>query len=95
MIGEELKREEVTRRVYQVIARLLNIEEESIRAEDSIFEHDDRPGLGLDSLDVLNLSVALADEFDIREPPDIDWASVTTVDQAASVLYGVLTGNRP
>jgi acyl carrier protein len=76
MILEQLK---------SLIADQLGIEASSIKAE-SNFEDD----LGVDSLDLVELSMALEQEFGIEEMTEEDVASIKTVGDLVTYLQGKL-----
>lgn len=76
MILEQLK---------SLIADQLGIEASSITAE-SNFEDD----LGVDSLDLVELSMALEQEFGIEEMTEEDVASIKTVGDLVTYLQGKL-----
>lgn len=64
---------EIFEKVRSVVAEKLNLEEETIAPESAILED-----LGADSLDVVDLVMALEEEFDIQVP-DEDMENLTTV----------------
>lgn len=66
-------------RVKKVIVDQLNVKEE-VNTEDSFVED-----LGADSLDTVELVMALEDEFEI-EIPDEDAETITTVRQAIDYI---------
>lgn len=66
-------REEIFERVKKIIAKELEIDEEKIHM-DSYIQRD----LGADSLDVMNLTMRIEDEFDIRVS-DEDLNKIQTV----------------
>jgi acyl carrier protein len=64
---------EVQRRVRQVVSQQLGVEVADLREEASILDD-----LGADSLDVVELVMALEEEFDV-EVPDADVESMRTL----------------
>lgn len=72
MIFEKLK---------ELISEQMGIEANSITL-DSSFEED----LGIDSLDIIDLSMALEEEFDIGEMSEEDLATIKTVGDLVSYL---------
>ena len=64
---------EIFEKVRSVVAEKLNLEEETIAPESAILED-----LGADSLYVVDLVMALEEEFDIQVP-DEDMENLTTV----------------
>ncbi|MCF8008847.1 MAG: acyl carrier protein [Halanaerobiales bacterium] len=75
---------EVYDRIVQVVSEELAISEEEI-TEDASFIDD----LGADSLDVVELIMALEEEFDI-EIPDEDAENIATVADAVEYIEGSL-----
>ncbi len=71
---------EILEKVKAVIAEKLNLEEEAISPESAILED-----LGADSLDVVDLVMALEEEFDIQVP-DEDMENLTTVGDIANYV---------
>jgi len=60
-----MERNELNKRVHQVISEQLGVKTEEVTQEDTL------SGLGADSLDVVELVMAVEEEFDI-EIPDSD-----------------------
>lgn len=79
-----ISREEITRRVQKVVAAQLSITEEDVTMEKS-FVGD----FGADSLDTVELVMALEDEFGF-EIPDDKAESITTVKAAVDYAEEVL-----
>jgi acyl carrier protein len=69
-------------RVRSIVASQLSVEEDEIRPEASILDD-----LGADSLDVVELVMALEEEFDI-EVPDEDVESIRTIKDVESYVTG-------
>lgn len=63
-------------RVVKIVAEQLNVKEDEVTLDASFVED-----LGADSLDTVELVMALEEEFDI-EIPDEDAEKITTVQQA-------------
>jgi len=72
--------EELFEQVKEVVAEQLNVEPDEIH-EDSSFVDD----LGADSLDLVELVMALEDNFDMKIP-DEDVESIKTVGDAISYI---------
>lgn len=68
-----------------LIADQLGVDADNISMETN-FEED----LGVDSLDIVELSMALEEEFDIGEMSEEDMASVKTVGDLVNYLQGKL-----
>ncbi|CAI8029288.1 Acyl carrier protein [Geodia barretti] len=67
-------------RLIEIIAKQLGVEEDNVTADASFMED-----LGADSLDTVELVMALEEEFDI-EIPDSDAEKIQTVQDALSYL---------
>jgi acyl carrier protein len=76
----QVERDEITQKVRVVIADQLNVEEDDV-SEDSAFVDD----LGADSLDIVELVMALEEEFGIAIP-DEDAEKIRTVGEAVSYI---------
>lgn len=87
MTDVETSLDAVTQRLRELLAELLQTDPSTIQGGDSILGDESSDGLGLDSLDVLKLALALADEFDLTEPTEIDWQAVNTVADAAALVH--------
>ncbi len=68
--------ENIEQRVKKIIAEQLGVNEAEIKNESSFVDD-----LGADSLDTVELDMALAEEFE-TEIPDEDAEKITTVQQA-------------
>lgn len=79
MIFEKLK---------TIIAQQFGVEESSITTESS-FEDD----LGADSVDIVELSMALEEEFDVEEMSEEDVTSIHTVGDLLRYLQDQLDDN--
>ena len=77
-----LSREAVTERVLGVVRAFEKVEPDAVK-EDSHFAND----LGLDSLDTVELGLALEDEFAI-EIPDEDAEAIVSVADAVNYIAG-------
>lgn len=80
-----LSKEEIKTRVTKIVSEQLGVEEAKIN-EDSKFMDD----LGADSLDTVELVMALEDEFDC-EIPDEEAEKITSVGEALSYIEGKQT----
>ena len=72
------------KRIVQIIAKQLGIEEEDINAKSSVVED-----LGADSLDVVELIMALEEEFDL-EIPDTEAEKIINVQNIFDYMENVL-----
>jgi len=70
----------MTDKIIKIIAEKLNLEEKNITV-DANFGED----LGIDSLDLFELVIALEEEFDIEIPQE-DVANIQTVNDVESYL---------
>ncbi len=70
----------VFEKVRRIIAEQLGIEEDDIQMESSFLDD-----LGADSLDIVELIMALEEEFDI-EIPDSEAEKITTVGDAVEYI---------
>jgi acyl carrier protein len=75
-----MEREEILEKVKAVIVEQLNVEEDDV-VEDAAFVDD----LGADSLDIVELVMALEEEFGISIP-DEDAESIKTVGDAVAYI---------
>lgn len=71
---------QIFEKVKAIIVDQLGVEEEEVTMESSFIED-----LGADSLDIVELIMALEEEFEI-EVPDEDAEKLTTVDSAVSYI---------
>ena len=71
---------ELTEKVRSIVAGQLGVDAEEVRSEASILDD-----LGADSLDVVELVMALEEEFDI-EVPDEDVEAMRTVKDVESYV---------
>jgi acyl carrier protein len=74
--GRRSKMENVDQRVKKIVAEQLGVNEAEIKNESSFIDD-----LGADSLDTVELVMALEEEFE-TEIPDEDAEKITTVQQA-------------
>ena len=79
-----MKLEEVQAKLKEIVMDRLNAEEEQIKPEASFVED-----LGADSLDIVELIMGIAEEFDI-EIPDEDAEKLTTVGEAMNYVKAKL-----
>lgn len=71
---------ELEKQVISLIAKSLKISEDTVKAESSFVED-----LGADSLDIVELVMAMEDEFQI-DIPDKDAESIRTVQDAINYI---------
>jgi len=71
----------IFKKLAKMIAEQLGVEESSLTPETN-FKDD----LGVDSLDIVELSMALEDEYDIGEMSEEDLASIVTIGDLVSYL---------
>jgi acyl carrier protein len=81
-----MDRTEVAKRLETVLVTELGLDGDKIR-EDAHFEED----LDVDSLGVVELLMALEDEFDVKIP-DEEAESIVTVGQAIDLVHEKLGG---
>ncbi len=74
--------ENIEQRVKKIIAEQLGVNEAEIKTESSFVDD-----LGADSLDTVELVMALEEEFE-TEIPDEDAEKITTVQQAIDYVVG-------
>ena len=72
------------KRIIQIIAKQLGIEEADINAKSSVVED-----LGADSLDVVELIMALEEEFDL-EIPDTEAEKIINVQNIFDYMENIL-----
>lgn len=72
------------KRIAQIIARQLGIEETDVNAQSSVVED-----LGADSLDVVELIMALEEEFDL-EIPDSEAEKIVSVQNIFDYMENAL-----
>jgi acyl carrier protein len=77
-----MERDELLKKVKAIVADKLSISEEQITEEASFIED-----LGADSLDTVELVMALEDEFSL-DIPDEDAEKLTTVGKAMDYIVG-------
>ena len=75
---------EIKNRIVEIIASQLGIEEDDVTAEASVIDD-----LGADSLDVVELVMALEEEFDL-EIPDEEAQKITSVQNIFDYMAGTL-----
>jgi acyl carrier protein len=80
LLGKEQRMENIEQRVKKIIAEQLGVNEAEIK-NDSSFVDD----LGADSLDTVELVMALEEEFE-TEIPDEEAEKITTVQQAVDYI---------
>ena len=76
--------ENIEQRVKKIVAEQLGVNEADIKNESSFVDD-----LGADSLDTVELIIALEEEFDF-EVPDEDAEKITTVQQAIDYVTASL-----
>jgi acyl carrier protein len=77
-----MEREELLKKIKAIVADKLSIGEEQVTEEASFIDD-----LGADSLDTVELVMALEDEFDL-DIPDEDAEKMTTVGKAIDYVLG-------
>ncbi len=75
----------IEERVIKMVAEQLGVKEEDVKPESSFVED-----LGADSLDTVELIMALEEEFD-TEIPDEEAEKITTVQQAVDYINANLS----
>ena len=75
---------EIKNRIVEIIANQLGIEKDDVTAEASVIDD-----LGADSLDVVELVMALEDEFDL-EIPDEEAEKITSVQNIFDYMASAL-----
>lgn len=80
-----LKMENIEQRVKKIVAEQLGVNEAEVKIESSFVDD-----LGADSLDTVELVMALEEEFNC-EIPDEDAEKITTVKQAVDYVNGHLS----
>ncbi len=81
-----MDREAIAERLTEVLVSELGLDADKIN-DDAQFEED----LDVDSLGVVELLMALEDEFDIKIP-DEEAEGIVTVGQAVDLVYSKLNG---
>jgi len=81
---KEMKMEEITARLREIVMDRLDVEEDQIKPDASFVED-----LGADSLDIVELIMGIEEEFDI-EIPDEDAEKLTNVGEAMEYIKGKL-----
>ena len=76
----------IEERVIKMVAEQLGVKEEDVKPESSFVDD-----LGADSLDTVELIMALEEEFD-TEIPDEEAEKITTVQQATDYITSHLNG---
>ncbi len=79
-----MEREELLKKIKAIVADKLSISEEQVTEEASFIDD-----LGADSLDTVELVMALEDEFDL-DIPDEDAEKMTTVGKAIDYVLAFL-----
>ena len=81
-----MERDELLKKIKAIVADKLSIGEDQVTEEASFIDD-----LGADSLDTVELVMALEDEFDL-DIPDEDAEKMTTVGKAIDYVLEVLQG---
>jgi acyl carrier protein len=79
-----MEREELLKKIKAIVADKLSISEDQVTEEASFIDD-----LGADSLDTVELVMALEDEFDL-DIPDEDAEKMTTVGKAIDYVLNTL-----
>ena len=80
-----MKKEEVLARLKEIITDRLDVEEDQIVPEATFVED-----LGADSLDIVELSMALEEEFEIGEMGDEDLSSIKNIQDLVNLIQSRL-----
>lgn len=75
-----MENDEIFERIKRIIVEQLNVSEDSVTKESSFIDD-----LGADSLDVVELIMALEEEFDM-EIPDADAEKIVTVNNVVEYI---------
>ena len=75
-----MKREEIEQKIKKIISKALSINESNIKTEAALVED-----LGADSLNSVEISMTLEEEFDI-EIPDEDITKMATVENIVNYV---------
>ena len=78
--GDGLQRQNIEERVKSIVVKQLGVKEEEIKNESKFIDD-----LGADSLDTVELVMALEEEFE-TEIPDEEAEKITTVQQAVDYI---------
>jgi acyl carrier protein len=81
---KEMKMDEITTRLKEIVMDRLDVEEDQIKPEASFVED-----FGADSLDIVELIMGIEEVFDI-EIPDEDAEKLTNVGEAMEYIKGKL-----
>jgi acyl carrier protein len=81
---KEMKMDEITARLKEIVMDRLDVEEDQIKPEASFVED-----FGADSLDIVELIMGIEEVFDI-EIPDEDAEKLTNVGEAMEYIKGKL-----
>ena len=71
----------ILERLRELVAEQFAVDADSIERETSFFDD-----LGADSLDIVELTMALEEEFDLAELPEEDLRKLTTVGDVADYV---------
>lgn len=82
-----MAREDVVTALKEVLVDKLQVDADSVTDEANLFDD-----LGLDSIDLMTVVMAIEERFDI-EVPDDELEDVTTISQAADLLSAKVGSN--
>lgn len=71
-------------RVRELVAEVAGLDATEVEEDDVLWEEEG--GLALDSLDALRLALALAEEFEIGEPWEVEMEGIRTVRDVAELV---------
>ena len=85
-----MSKEEILEKVKVIIANGIKQRKEKLTADQIKFESNFIDDLGANSLDVLEIIMAIEDEFDLDEIPEEDIEKIRTVGDAVDYLVSRL-----
>jgi acyl carrier protein len=84
--------DDVTLRVREIIAELLQVDLSDVHSDAALLNTGASESLDLDSLDALKLALALVEEYGLAEPTELDIHEARTVGDAAVLVYRLACG---
>jgi acyl carrier protein len=83
---------EISERIKELVGDLLDIDPNDIEDSDRLLDTNiEEDSLGLDSLESVQLALAIANEYEIYEPVDIEWERVQTVKDLSLYVCEILS----